>query len=473
MVATGLCPTDIDWVSACSIITVGWSLEGKSLLRAVNTCRPWEYLTWQPDGTMKRVDDFAIKPDRRIDPRNRRALRDNLDEMVETALSLAKTAARPEPSINLTLSSGLDSRAVLALLLSVYDASKITCVTAGGIDSLNVRVARRLATWYGTGWRQIEHNQQLPSLKRFFLYADALAFAINGDVRLKDLATKSCAFPERDETMVWHGDGGEQFSGGPVYKPFEASGPLLASDAMQRLLRWFPMETVRNLINSAGDVNGVIDRFEGLMHHYADQTTANGWDLLDLFFLYERSGVSRARKMRGPHALYTYYPYYSQKLLQLAFRMPPPIANYARIHEALICRRLLKAYWVRINGIELLPMQRKGLYGNVMRRIDRKLLKWQRLLLAAHRRPRPASQCASNEELRAVSLLGALADPVRQLISAKSSLSTTLFGEKNTNALFDDRRLRWNIRADLIGNLIAMERWYDMVKKAERGVQNS
>ncbi len=468
IVATGLCPTDFDWTSAYSIATMGWSLGGKSLLEKVKTCRPWEYLTWRTDGSMERTEDFVIKTPQRIDARDGHAIKKNLEEMVDKARMFAKNVADAEPKIDVTLSSGLDSRAVFALLKSVYDTSKITCLTAGGLESLNVKVASQLSKWYGVKWRQIEHTLQSPSLDNFLRYSDALAFAINGDETIKDLAIKSCTFPNQNKTMVWHGDGGELFRGKAFYKPFESEKHISIAEVKQRLFRWLRFDKVRGLFDQNGILEGLLDRFNHFFEILIDQTNANGWDVLDYFYLYERTGVARARKMRGPNAPYSYYPFYSSNLVELAYRMPAPIANYAQIHRLLIRRYLPKAYWIRINGADLLPFQQKGLVAKSLNKIDRKILGIRRRLFWQSKKNNHDTSYLNNEQLRSASLLGLMGNPVKEILTAKGSISEMLLGRERVNALFDDQPIKWNTRTDLIGNLVTMERWKSMVEEVTR-----
>jgi hypothetical protein len=157
----------------------------------------------------------------------------------------------------------------------------------------------------------------------------------------------------------------------------------------------------------------------------------------------------------------------------MAFRMPTPIVNHTPLHRALIRQAMPKAEWIRINGGDLLSLRRKGIIAKALRKADRIYLSWEKKLQSKLSGDRDGALFLDNEELRADSLLGSLGDPIRDILAANNSISTSLIGRKGVDHLFGNNPHKRKTYAGLIGSLMTMERWkklVDTVAPGARGV---
>ena len=81
--------------------------------------------------------------------------------------------------IHIDLTSGLDSRAILALVLSELDNKAIKTFTLGDLNNHEVKIARRISKEYN-----LIHSISTPQacvIDDFLKHSDLFAYFINGD----------------------------------------------------------------------------------------------------------------------------------------------------------------------------------------------------------------------------------------------------------------------------------------------------
>lgn len=466
--ATGRLPAELDFTAAASILACEWSLGGRSMLRQVETCHPAEVVRWRLGTATPRRSMSLPQPGADGDQlRPRMAERTRLADrtrMVERAVESTRRFLDrcPDPVVDLT--AGLDSRAALALVIGAGNWEGGTVQCSGAPDSLDTRYGARIAASQGLRFARTEPAVPTPSA--FFDQVDLMAFAMNGDTNGKRALAPAPEYTPVRRPHVW-GGGGEIFRG--YYYPRPArQGRLRSPDDAVRLLR-SKLRTGSLPWRDDGLAHAVHARQEERLAMFA-AVARSPYDLLDLYYLFERFGVWGSLKERFTWEPDRYWsPFTDARLIRLLFRLPDPLGTSARLHGDAIRRFLPGAYWTPVNAASLLPFERLGAAGRALNRAFRVTAR------VAHRLPRgrARSQAAgvqageSHERMRARIFAGPLAEPIAGTLGADGSISTELFGTAGVRALLDSHRSDAGIPTlQVLGALITMERWLEMARAA-------
>ncbi len=245
IVATGLCPIEFNFDTASSIVSCDWSLRGEALLQAITVCDPNQYVTWS-NGTIEQTYKPMLISEHRIDAKDSVSCRRQVDLMIDKMRDNTRFFCGNAPIIRIDLTAGLDSRAVLAILLSVVENTRVKANTAGEVDDIEVNVARRLANRYHFSH---EYNiLQTTNIESFLTYSKMLAFVTNGDTNSKRAIHPLPDF-EGSPPPELPGGGSAPFKGpyypnrGPYYPSLHAKQllRLTAEDVIQHLEKKYPM----------------------------------------------------------------------------------------------------------------------------------------------------------------------------------------------------------------------------------------
>jgi hypothetical protein len=458
IIATGLCPVEFDLATACSIICYDWSLGGKSLVQGIQVCNPNEYVRWTQND-LKKVVHPLIKADARIPTRDRRALARQIDLMVETMIENTRKFVKDEPVIYMDLTAGLDTRAVLGLVLSMIDESHLTTFTAGGGNSFEVRTASRLARMYGFG-----HQQDTPALSdcdSFLGHCRLRAFLMNGDTDGKRAVDR---LPRYDDTPRISGNGAEIFRG--YYYPVSyGKQPLLKLTmedvvkvlekkiAAKKHLAWISNQLVKS----------VRMRLIDIINAYCNISQI-GSDMLDLFYVFERYGRWGSMVPRFSWEPRRFSPFNSTALLKLGFELPPPIADDLRLQKTIIRRYLPAAYYLPINGSALLPFLGCSFPKPF-------ISKWfGRIVFYSHRFLdvfRPGGNGKTNDQIRAERFVEVLGEGLRDVLIEDGSIGMRIFQKEGLQRIIDDHISMKRDNLQVIGHLAVMEAYRHLIMQTE------
>lgn len=457
LLATGHCPTSYDCASAASILAAGWSLGGASLLQHVRPCRSGEYVRWERGrADVRRAP--AVDGAERISSRDAQRAGQVREQMIAEARARTRAFAAPHEAVHVDLTAGLDSRAALGLLLAEVGPARIIASCRGNPGSLDVEVARRLARAYGVRFHVVAPAPR--GADEFLRQCDLLAFALNGDTNGVRAASP---LVEAESSSAPHvaGAGGEIFRGYYYPNPLFTRRPALSLADAARLLGkkvhpgGLPWRTAQH-------ADAVAARFRGRVDELAAQA-ADGYDLLDLFYLRERFAVWGALQPRLTWVARFWSPFASSRLVKQAFTMPAPIGDQVRLQEACVRRFMPDAYWVRINRKALLPLERAGGAWRLLRGLDRLRYGTAYVLGQAWAR-RGLGRLTTQDQVRADLFAGPLASPLCETLTRQGSFALELLGEASVERLVREHTERTVNHALLLGILVIMERWRDLVE---------
>ncbi|XXX78347.1 hypothetical protein WMF30_06210 [Sorangium sp. So ce134] len=455
LVATGACPVEIDHASACSIVAADWSIGGRPLLARVEPCDPAHWLRLR-GGRLERLPAPLGLFEDRVDARDPAAVRERIDRIVDSMRDNTRFAAAGWDTLRADLTAGIDSRAVFALVASVVPAERIVARTTGAADSLDVRVAGRIAALSGV---RHEHRElDLPIHDDFSRHADLIAFHMNGDSSAKRAIDR---YPTWDDgrPLGFEGGGGEIFRGYYYDRPgnYRRVARASAGDVADFFVRKWRRLTALSF-RSPEHPAAVRERTQAVLEPMF-RRSPDLHDVLDQFYLFERYGRWGALTSRFTWWR-TFSPYASPSVVRLAFGLPSPIATHASLHDAIVRRFLPSARGILVNSNSLLPLQGPGL----ARLLARDLLYvtgeiWR---AAAAWRSRSVKERRSSDAMRADMLAGPLHDHARDALLSRDSIAVDLLGHELVARLLDEHRAR---RQHLEGlcNLLGIEHFRRLV----------
>ncbi len=150
--------------------------------------------------------------------------------------------------------------------------------------------------------------------------------------------------------------------------------------------------------------------------------------------------------------------------------LPVPIGKPARFHLESIRRYMPKAYWIRVNG-QFIAFQSDKALANILRKVDYKYLRLKRYMrnYLNYRQPKGEKNITQLQERN---LSGNVMEAVRDLLSSDDSFSLRLFNRHELDLLFAENTFYSKQSLDILGHLIAMERWLNMIKLVKQQAQS-
>lgn len=366
VVALSRCDVQMDVGALATLVATGWPLGGGSAVKQIAECQPHETWTW----TAGQVTVNASNPlDRgaRLHPRDEKRIGEKVDEVIEELRSGVRhhLAYHGDESVTVPLTAGMDSRAVLGLILSVSSRERVSAYTRG-TQSQDVRVARWLAAKVG-----IPHESrpsEPPSTADFESNARLLSVLTNGVSN-----AHTAARPRSSVTYarpVPLGGAGEVFRG--FYYKYLWRQPRIraGSELVVKALLAAPLKGLRSLRFAHPGLDEEAPRRLRQALAGLEVFSRDTYDLCDLFYIFERLGRWGGAAWRGSLGP-SFVPFANHRAMAAAFELPAPIGDH-QIVAHIIARFLPRsAYWMPVNGGSLLALEG----GGALRRTAREALR--------------------------------------------------------------------------------------------------
>ncbi|MCF7956811.1 MAG: hypothetical protein K9M57_00025 [Phycisphaerae bacterium] len=351
-VSTGLCPIEYDQESIASLFACDWSIGGKSLLKPIQTCHPSEYIIWT-DGQIERKNDSLLFSQERIEPGDIKKRNLHIDAMIEIMRDNAIRYCSNSSLVDMELTAGMDSRAVLGILLPLIGKDRLRSETGGSPKSVDVEMARRLGKKYG--FQQNDYMPNPDTADYFLQFSSMLAFFSNGTANSKRAVYKLPVL-RKEYRPTFIGNGGEVYHG--YYYPSPLRKPSLSNYTVNNCANHLKgkLHNIKTL-NWADPfiVDSIYQRLEKVLRSYSQMTTCAA-DIFNLFYLYERYGCWGSRALKMPWGINRYSLFDSAKLVKLSYQLPAPISQNCLLHRTIIKRYLPEAYHWPINKNNYMPM---------------------------------------------------------------------------------------------------------------------
>ena len=449
LVASGLVKPRWDETTVASIVGIDWSVGRRSLLRGVSFTQPYQTLDWTPRGLQSQYSS-PLELSTRPSDASAEAITNGCDQVVDQMVDSCRTFSESSSTIRISLTDGLDSRVILALLLGAGVRDKLMATTSGISDSPDVAGAAWLASLVG-----IPHVRREPVgvvSDTFLEHAKLLAFLDSGDGTSKRALSPMPSY-RMDYTSIG-GNGGEIYRGN--YYPVFGLAGLVPNDP-ERFANTF----VARLRHA---------RFRGFdpaKHGYQERVTrrlaetlqtfkdlgARSADLADLLYLWERHGHWGAAGFRRPWAR-SWSPFASPSAIQKFYRLPAPLGKNNDVHARAIRRYLpLSAYLRRFNRSGWVPLQRAGNGFFLLRQFE---LAQKLAIKKVSKALKFGAEMQQLEQVWARILANDVYDAVHGLLSAQDSLVGEVFDRSVIERLLQQHRSSHGL-LDTLGPMISVE----------------
>ncbi len=446
IIATGLCATELDTVSAGSSVLFDWSFGGKSMLKDITVCSPFDYYTWC-NGDFNRTHKPLLKTSERIDANDKNGIKRQVDLMIGNMRRNTRHFCGDNSNIYMELTAGIDSRVILAILLSVVDASRITAVTAGHKYSLDVKTAKLLADKCNVKYEYSAPD--FPDKDIFLKNTKILAFFMNGDTSGKRAITGGYSY---DATPKLGGNSGEIFSGA-FYNYFYAKSDLFD------VVNFF--EFLQKILSNGNELSwkdehipeSINRRLEGAINLYRKMCTKE-YDILDFFYLFERCARWGSMNAQFTWMPNKFSPFESPGLVRLAFKLPPPIGYHYLFHRTIIERFLPASKYLPINEKNILPLLSHSPYARLLSGIIRCSMRYKRKAVVCFT---SSDELHDHEQDRSEMFSCLLNDDIRDILLAEKSIGCEMFKKKSLIKIIDDHIAGKRNNLNVIGNLIGIE----------------
>lgn len=429
LVAAGAASVSFDPVSALSCVVHENSLLSKSLLRDVTGLAGHDVLTWHPRDGLRRSQLPRIDLGARIDARDQRARAACRTAVVDRVVMASEAWARSASVIKCELTAGIDSRASLACLLAANVGDRVTAITRGGPDNLDMKTARELARLAGVRHETLPPENDDPA--DFLAHLRLRAFTMNGETDAKR-ATRPLPSWRPDDFSRVEGTGGEVYRG--FYYPY--FGPTgTAPDSVSKVVSTLLTRRSRRFATTPVAAPEYRDQLRARLRQCFDEYAAlspNGNDMLDLYYLFERIARWSAHVRRSTWSS-TRNVFLVPSAIREAYRMPSPWGTTVNLHSELIRRHFPKSRWVLINGAKPIDLEGPGRL-RMATRLG--LTVGQTLFEKASRRL--TGKTAPNTT--ALLFAGPLHEALQGLLSPPSSVATLTFGQAGTQRILDEHR---------------------------------
>lgn len=463
LVATGRVPLAWDACSVAASTCVDWSVGRAPLLDGLKTMQAFQTLRWADRKV--RVDVATPMPlDERLSRLDARALADQDAALATAMIDAARSFGSDRDSITVSLTRGLDSRAVLAILHAAGLKDRIRAQTSGQAGSLDVEGASALAAICG-----IPHarNEPPPATSESFLWNTRLnAFLSNGDANAKQSLTRR---PGLAQIGSVGGGGGEIYTGMyyPLFAPFGVvpDDPARVADIFMtrgRKQRWEALGAWTSPLRRQAQ-----GRLELALTTFRD-FGARGADLVDLLYLWERYAHWGAINYRRPWS-HGWTPFATTRAVRGLFRYPRAAGKHCGVHARVIRDHLpLRAYLMPVNGTAFLPLRGRGEAAYMLRQAQLALSLVEKAVIA---RTRKQISDAGVEKIWAQMFASDLYEPIHALLTDPRSVAIATFGTVQVQALLERHR-RDRSQLQPLGALVMVEQLRELATAAAANTES-
>jgi len=457
LIGTGRVPVVFDPITLASMAACDWSLGGRSLAAGVVRCHPLEALRWRNGELTRHALPHPFQAER-VPLRDARGVWRQVERVADGMMDFVERQVSGRARVACSLTAGMDSRAVFAALCGAKGGEAIETVTTGGERSLDVVVARRLASMAGASHQRQEPEP--PSADDFVASTRLRAFFCSGDTNAKRAMSKLPRLSPDGELKAG-GTGGEIYRGF-FYQYFGVTGvaPKGTLELAERLLTWRFRRLARLPFAEPSFGAGVRERLLDALA-LAERCSKDPYDMADLLYLFERYGRWGAASTVLPWQR-GWTPFESITAIREAFRLPAPVGKRCLVHAALIERYLPKrAYWTPINGGQLLALDGD----DRVRYALRQALNGGSLVLQSVRR-KLGKGARRGDDMKSDYLAGPLRDVTRSLLLEEGSASQAVFGRSGVQQLLDSAP---RDGLAVIGVLLTAEAWRQLAHDIAAG----
>jgi hypothetical protein len=445
--ASGIAP-ELELSALATLVACGWPLGGGTGLKGVSECQPHEHVSWTR-GQLSVSAARTLDRRHRIEPNDNARIADKIDEVIEEVRESVEHQLRPyrDQSLRVPLTAGMDSRAVLALLLSLVDRDQLLTY-ARGTSSQDTLVAGQLASQLGL--RHETLSSERPSPETFLANARFLATITNG-ISNAHAAARPLLRGESSPPVPL-GNGGEAFRGYYYKYLWRRRAERGGAYGLATAFLAAPFQRLRETHFATPALDAEPARALRRAVLALTPLATDAHDLADLFFFFEslgRWGSTCWRPCLGP----TFAPFANHRAFAAALQLPAPIGEHGILAKIIARFAPPAAYWMPINGAGLLCLEGSGTF----RRATREALRISaKLVREARQRQHPEER--GPKQIRLGYLRGSLQGAMQDTLRSARSIARQLFTPEQLETLLDPRIEHPN-HFTIAGAVFSLELW--------------
>lgn len=460
IVSTGLCSIDYDLTSIVSLLSCDWSIQGIPLIKQIHTFHPFDYILWD-SGNVQTIRSPLLSVEGRIDPRDDKKIKSHVTQMIDVMLENISILFAGEEIVETDLTAGMDSRATLGLLLNVLGKERVRTFTSGASHSKDVSMARRLSRKYGLHHR---HDQLSSDCSHSFdEHSRIITFYSNGIVNCKRATSQLPTF-NLNVTPHISGNGGEIYHG--FYYPKSIKTETIERFTQKQVCEYLKSRMPRAIKYqwiSDELVNTFYERMSESLINYEAAISGNPFDLLNLFYLYERYCRWGCRVFRNVWVHHVYVLFNSTKLLRLAFQLPSPISQNHLLHRTIIKKYIPESYYWLINSSTFMPA------------LDFPILS-KGITLFLHKVRDFLNYLPTSPEEKTVEQINGdifsvhLSEYIRDTLYSKNSLTSSVFNKQEVEKIVESHIERKEDNLQIIGFMITLEHYKRIMENISKKI---
>jgi hypothetical protein len=353
----------------------------------------------------------------------------------------------------------MDSRCIIAILLSVIDPDRVYAATGGAHENLDVKTAGTLAQQY-----RFHHTNFTPDAggaEEFVSNSRALAFFTNGTGNSKRSAGPALRM-NFDGPLTFIGNGGEIYRGfywpSPLRKP--PVEKYTTNDVFNYMQRKFPL--IQKLHWGDPDMIHLLQKRLYNAVEYCCRISSKPADIFNLLYVYERYCRWGSRPARSVWAINRPSLFHSPALAKLAWHLPPPIPQNSVLHRTAIKRFMPRSYHRLLNGSKYMPLFDHPM---ISKAFAEGMIRLNKMARTVHARF-GSGEKKSHEMLAGDVFSGDLADILRDMILSKDSFTREIIDKSSLDIIFDDHLSGKANNVHIIGFMGTLEQWKNLIREA-------
>ena len=458
IIATGITSLEVNLNSVYSILAYGWSLNGESLIKKIET--------YQSDEILEIINYEINKISCPLITQKIKVNQNKSDEIISEIISYLKKIIRfytkYKDNIIFDLTAGMDSRALLGLVLSEMDVQKIICHTLGNEKSPEVKTAVKITNKFS-----IKHQFGLPKftdIKEFIEHLKLLAYSMNGD-------TDSCRaihpinYYLQYDIPKFGAQGAAGHMG--VYFPTKDINKLNSFSKNYLIDYLKEKNQIKNKYKIDKEIqNNLDEKIISTILKFSKNFEDNS-NILNQFYFNERLRNWGSVLPNSSWNLREITPFLSPKIIYLQFKIPAEKILRYPIHKKIILRYSKHLYWYKINHN---PFNRLPFFTNFnllfsFFQFNQKI--WYYFHVKFFKRIFKTTEInKSHNQKRAEIFAGELNDFLMILLKNKESIGSRIFNENYYDIFNSDKKIINNF--NIISKLITIEFFLKLAREIQK-----
>lgn len=459
---SGLIHPKYENLNIYSLLAFDHSISGNSFLSNIYALQPTEYLVSQ-DFKCKVVHKPILKPEEKINVKDVILQNRLLEEVNSNFDKYFREVTKYSDKMFVDLTSGLDSRAILAFLVNTFIKKEIVAITYGKQSCPEAQYASLIAKRMKIN--HVFQDVESVSIDQFIHNLTLMAIYTNGNTDSRfAVSDKSVT---KDLNVPHFGGQGAEVFGDFFYKT--RSKKIIESLNLQEIGKYVQ---TRNFIKNYSFKDDSLEKqynekLQSIINLYATYSSDNG-TILDMLYLFQRLSNWGSFRTRCNWDTNYFMPFLFSKTIELRYRLPTYLSMLYPIQRKWIKDYSNQLYymsfnnnyfkkisWINDKQLGQLIVMLEKVYGRVYRNYRKTVVELHNV--------KDQINFKSHNNLKEDMIKDKYKDYFYDMILSQNSFSSDMFYRKDINMYLD-----WHFSGKkdcmpLLGKLITAEKWKELI----------